>query len=262
MDTPALVVSDLTKRFGGVTAVDRVTFSVAPGRTVGLIGPNGSGKSTLLNMMSGNLRADGGSVRWGDHELVGRRPHAAAALGVVRTFQDSRLLPDSTVRDTLRVALEVSAHRGAGREILALLIPQRTPVDDMIEQNAARFGVDQWLDTLIAECPSGVRSLVALASVEIGRREDDRSTPRLWLLDEPFSGVDVERAALLGRHLREFASGPNVVVIVDHRISYLRDICDSLVVLNQGALLEQGATQDVLADSKVIAAYLGVEGIL
>jgi ABC-type branched-subunit amino acid transport system ATPase component len=259
--THSLVVAGLTKRFGGITAVDDVTFSVRSG-TVGIIGPNGSGKSTLLNMMSGNCCADSGSVLWRGRELVGRPPNKVRHVGVVRTFQDSRLLPDSTVLETLRTAADFSRRRGVPAEIFALFGQPGKHSGRLIASVAARFGIEDWLNTPIAECPSGIRSLVALASVEIGQPVGQPEAPRLWLLDEPFSGVDVERAALLGRHLRGFASDTNVVIIVDHRISYLRTICDYLIVLNQGVLLEEGETEDVLGRDAVVTAYLGTEGLL
>lgn len=259
------MIQGLSKSFGGVKALAEVSFEVTQGETVGVIGPNGSGKSTLLNAISGFVKPDAGRVTWLGDRVDGLPSFRVARRGVARSFQDSKLLQGETVRGNLRIAAESGDSTSAIGEALRLLSgrPSMHPhLEGRVEFVAEEFGVTGWLDRLASEAPSGVRNLVALACVQLRRGDRARrSTPHLWLLDEPFAGVDAVHSSRLRDTVRQLSADGSVTVVVDHRMSFLRPICDRLIVLFRGSVLADGGTEAILSNEDVIAAYLG-EGAL
>jgi branched-chain amino acid transport system ATP-binding protein len=236
-----LTLDAVVKRFGGVAAVDGVTFSVRPGEVLGLIGPNGAGKTTLLNCISGIHRPDQGEIRWdGDQRIDGRRPHQVAALGIARTFQVVQPFNAMTVRENVAVGAFFGAggrrsHQAAFQ--LADRALERTGLERVADLSAASLTV-----------PDRKRLEVARALA---------TQPRLLLLDEVMAGlnhVEVDAALEIVRQLK--AEGMTTVLI-EHVMRVIVGVCDRVIVLHFGKLLAEGTPDQVLQDSRVVEAYLG-----
>ena len=268
---PRLITSGLSKHFGGVTAIDSLHLAVAPGELVAVVGPNGAGKSTLFQLISGVIRADSGSVRLGEHELVGQPPEAIAALGVGRTFQTSRVFPALSVWDSVRVGQTVSLTRGTGTrrqrnpigEIALALVRPRSftdrerALDAQAEATLQLFGERLWprrhdrADSL---------SYANRRRLEIARALVDK--PTLLLLDEPTAGMNpTETAELADLVARLHEERPDMsVILVEHKLDVVRNLASRVVVLDRGQKLVEGSADLVLSDHRVIEAYLGRAG--
>ncbi len=249
-----LVAEGLSVRFGGVVAVDGVSFTVAPGEVVGLIGPNGAGKTTLFDLLSGHTPADEGTVTLGDVVLSGRSPAARARAGLGRSFQDSRLFPSLTVEEAIAVALERWLDV---RDPLNAIV--RTPafvaseaaVAVEVERLVDLLGLGAFRSKFVGELSTGSRRIVDLACVLAHR-------PSVVLLDEPSSGIAQREAEALGPlllRIRE-ALGASMVVI-EHDMPLITSVSDRLVALDQGRVVTEGPPDDVLAHTDVVASYLG-----
>jgi branched-chain amino acid transport system ATP-binding protein len=223
--TPALEVADVSVRFGGSTAVNRVALLVAPGEVVGLIGPNGAGKTTLLDAITGFVPYDG-EVRIGGRSMTGLAAHERALAGVTRTFQSLELFEDLSVAENLEVA---------GAEAAGTL---------------DRLGLRALADRLPAMLSHAQRKAVALARALVAR-------PRVLLLDEPASGLDADERAALRATVAAIAAGGTAVVLVDHDMGLVLDVCERVCVLQAGAVLATGRPREIRADPRVRAAYLG-----
>ncbi|MBL8834816.1 MAG: ATP-binding cassette domain-containing protein [Alphaproteobacteria bacterium] len=238
MVTAILALDGVTRRFGGLVAVDALSFSVAPGEIVGLIGPNGSGKSTALNLISGALAPDDGAILFEGAPIAGLAPHRIARRGVARTFQLVRVLPSLTCVENVVAGLAFRGDRlwGAAAERAARELLARVGLADETRAAAELTYVDQKRLEL-------ARAL-ALA-------------PKLLLLDEWLSGLnptELQQGIALVRALRDDGSA---IVLVEHVMAAIRSLCDRCVVMSAGAKIAEGAPAAVLADRAVIAAYLG-----
>jgi ABC-type branched-subunit amino acid transport system ATPase component len=227
-----LNVARLHKSFGGVQAVRNVSFSVTPGEIVGLIGPNGSGKTTVLNLIAGLYRPDAGSATFLGNELVGLRPYNVARLGVIRTWQDPRIVDAMTVRQNVELGrISLGQTLGTTGQILSLL-----RLDDAADAPAGIL-------------PYGRQKIVALArslAVE----------PRLLLLDEPLAGLSRSEIAFVLGIIRDFRSR-GTVLIVDHAFGAISQLCDRVVVLNSGHKVSEGTPSEVAGDREVREIYFG-----
>ena len=248
----SLAVADLSRYFGGVRALSRVSFQVAAGSVVGMIGPNGSGKTTLLNMISGLYQPTAGQILFDGEVVNGERASARARRGIGRTFQIPRLLD----REDVLSNVVVGASRLRHRSILLWLV--RAPVvrrEEVFYRQEAlawlgRFGIaDLW------DRPAGDLSHGDKRTVEIVRAMMSR--PRLLLLDEPSSGLGTEEVNRLQQAIAAIARAGVTVVLVEHHIALVRRVADEIVVLDQGVLIANGSVQDVLTNQTVVDAYLG-----
>jgi branched-chain amino acid transport system ATP-binding protein len=225
-------VERLHKSFGGVHAVSDVNFSVMPGEIVGLIGPNGSGKTTALNLIAGLHRPDAGSILFLGHELVGLRPYDIARLGVIRTWQDPRIVDGMTVRQNVELGrVSLGKAPGAAAAVLPL------------------FRLEDAADTPAGILPYGRQKIVALArslAVE----------PRLLVLDEPLAGLSKSEIAFVLEIIREFRSRGSVL-IVDHAFGAISRLCDRVVVLNSGRKVVEGTPREVAGNLEVREIYFG-----
>ena len=243
----------MTVRFGGLTALDDVSFT-APGRQVtGIIGPNGAGKTTLLNVMCGFVRPDAGRLSFGRTELARLRPHQLAALGIARTLQGVGLFRHLTVLENVMVGAQVQARAG----FWSALGGVRSDRDERRLQARARDALDRVGAAGLAEARPdqlayGLRKRVALARALAGE-------PRLLLLDEPAGGLSEAELGGLGELISSL-SAETSVVLVEHRMDLVMAVCDTVVVLDFGRVIARGTPDEVQADPVVTTAYLGVEG--
>lgn len=225
----------LVKSFGGVRALRGVDLVIKPGSTLAIIGPNGAGKSSLINVLTGLFTPTSGSVTLNGEDISNKNLAARTRLGLMRTFQGTRIF--STLRVRQALALGNEAPRALG---------QPTTVDALAES----FGLVSYLDTVVAELPYGIQKVLNLALVSASR-------PRVLLLDEPFAGVHAEDVGRLSAVIERFRADGVAVAVVEHNIEALLRIADSVVVLDSGALLFSGSPDEARTSPAVREAYLG-----
>jgi ABC-type branched-subunit amino acid transport system ATPase component len=252
-DPAALEVRDLVVTFGGLRAVDGVSMRVEPGGLFGLIGPNGSGKTTILDAVSGLVPAESGEVLLDGEGLTDYLPEERARLGVVRSFQECRLFPELSVEDTLLLAED--AHRSSDVVSTTLRLPgarraeaaKRRAVDGAISS----FGLERFRHHQTRHLSTGTRRVVDLASIVLAR-------PRLLLLDEPTAGIaqrEAEAFIPLLRRLQEVTGA--TVLIVEHDVPLVFELCATIVVMQAGNVVAAGPADAVRRDPKALDAYLG-----
>ena len=245
--TPVLEVRDLKKSFGGIVAVDGVSFDVAEKEILGIIGPNGSGKSTLFNCILGQLQPSAGEVRLAGRTVTGMRPCDLNRLGVSRTFQLLQIFPQLTVRENLILAGQ--EHRGT---LLSRLVGPRdagltAPADRMLEF----FRLTHLADEMAGDLSYGQQKLLDAAMAFM-------AGPRLALLDEPAGGVNPTMLANLRERLKAInAEQGATFVVIEHNMEFVMALCDRILVLAEGRIIAQGTPAEVRADARVIEAYLG-----
>jgi branched-chain amino acid transport system ATP-binding protein len=246
--TPVLEVENVRRAFGGVHAVDGVSFTLAPGEIRALIGPNGAGKSTFFNILNGQLRADGGEVRWRGRSIVGLPPHAIWRLGISRTFQITATFATLTALENVQVVR--LSHAGRSRAVLTPaarleVAPSRALLEQVgLAEQAAR--------------PAGVLAYGDLKKLELAIALANE--PALLLLDEPTAGMaPAERGALMALTARIARERRLTVLFTEHDMDVVFAVADRIMVLHQGRVIADGPPATVRADRRVRAVYLGEE---
>ncbi|MDJ0387239.1 ABC transporter ATP-binding protein [Roseomonas sp. E05] len=244
--TPALEAEALVKAWGGVRAVDGVSFALAPGEMLALIGPNGAGKSTCFNMLNGQIRPDAGRVRLAGRDVTGLPPRAIWRLGVGRTFQITATFASMTVLDNVRMALLSHARR-----LLGLWHPAARQFTAEAEALLARVGMaDQ------AGRPCGVLAYGDLKRLELAMALANQ--PHLLLMDEPTAGMaPAERVALMAETAAIARAGNIAVLFTEHDMDVVFTHADRVLVLDRGRLIAGGTPEAVRADPRVRQVYLG-----
>ncbi len=251
MTEPFFEVRALTVRFDGVTALDRVSLSMSPGEIRGIIGPNGAGKTTLFRTIAGLVRPETGSILFEGASLLGLSPHSIVARGVARTFQANQPFPNLTVREHLLVG-EDGWGRGGFR---ALFRPDRgrqagARLKEEADQLLEFLGLARVADRLASELPYGLQRLT-----ELGRALATR--PRLLLLDEPAAGLRPAERIALAHRLRALQERGLTLLLVEHQMRLMMDLCDRMTVLHGGRLLAEGSPEAIQRHPEVRMAYLG-----
>jgi branched-chain amino acid transport system ATP-binding protein len=249
-----LEVTNLSKRFGGLKAIDELSFEVQAGTVHAIIGPNGAGKTTLLNLLTGIYRPDAGQVRLEGHDLVGRPVHEWAAAGLARTFQNLQVFFNMSALENVLA--------GRHRHETTALVPAILRFPSLRREEARereraealmrRVGLGAWVGAAADAMPYG-----ALKRLEIARAL--ATEPKLVLLDEPAAGLNPSEAREIDALIREVARAGTTVVLVEHNMRLVMEVSDRVLVLERGARLAEGTPAEVARDERVIEAYLGAE---
>jgi len=249
-----LEVRGLTKRFGGLTAVAGVDLAVEAGEIVSVIGPNGAGKTTLFELCSGNLRPDAGTIRFRDVDLVGRPPHAIAGLGLVRTFQASRVFANLTVLENVLVGAHGRIHYGL---LGALFRPPAVGRAEAAARASAYAALELFGSRLV---PRADDFVITISFANRRRTEIARAlaaAPTLLLLDEPAAGMNPVEKQRLIRLIRSLRDAGLTIVLIEHDMSLVMGICDYITVLDFGQVIAEGTPAEIQSNELVIEAYLG-----
>ena len=253
MSAPLLEVRELSRRFGGLLALDRVSFAVQPGEIFGLIGPNGAGKTTLFNLISGVTPPTGGAVLWRGAAITGQAPHRLNRLGLARTFQNLRLFDGLSVLDNLLVALQRHPRSSALAGLLGTAGHQRAERQRL---DTAWQLLEELALAAMAERPAGSLAYGDRRRLEMGRALATR--PQLLLLDEPAAGLNPAEKDQLCQLIGELRQRHQLsVLIIEHHVPLLMRLCDRLAVLDFGVRIALGTPDAVRRNQKVIEAYLG-----
>jgi branched-chain amino acid transport system ATP-binding protein len=238
--TPILDVASIGKRYGGIVAVDGVSFEVQRGVATGLIGPNGAGKTTIFDLLTGFQRADQGTIRFEGQTITGLAPHKISRLGMGRTFQSVRGFAKLSVLENLKIADGFGAGAAAGLG----------GADERVARALAFVEMDEHAQIPVGSLSYGQRKLVELAMVMVQR-------PKLILLDEPVAGVNPGLAERLSQILSRLIASGISLLLVEHNIRFVTGLCTHVVVMAAAKILAAGTPDEIMKNPQVLEAFLG-----
>lgn len=245
-----LIVSNLGKQFGGIKAVDGLSFAVREGDIHGLIGPNGAGKTTTFNLISGFYKPTHGSVKFFDEEISGLRMHHVARKGVIRTFQHSTLFAELTVLDNVLVGTHMMFKPSLTAAFLGRERQSRAKAIERANEVLEFFGLQAFVDQLAGELSHGHQRALGMAVAMA-------SQPKILLLDEPFTGMNPEETQTMMGLMSKLRDTGITLLLVEHDMTAIMGLCDRITVMNFGKLLTEGKPLEIRNHPDVIEAYLG-----
>ncbi len=256
MDKAAsLEIKNVTKTFGGVTAVNDVSFSVKPKQIFGIIGPNGAGKTTLFNMITGVYPPTMGEILLDGDSVVGKTTYQIANSGVARTFQNIRLFSELSVYDNMITSCQkhITYNMLDGMLKTPKYRQQERKMAELAEETLKAVGIWELRDQISSNLPYGQQRRLEIARALI-------TDPKLLLLDEPAAGMNEDESAKLSGLIKDIRSKYGLtIVVIDHHMDVIMDTCDTIMVLNFGSKLAEGTPQEIQSNPLVIEAYLGVD---
>jgi branched-chain amino acid transport system ATP-binding protein len=257
MTSPLLSVTNVSLRFGGVTALNSVSFDLYPGHILGLIGPNGAGKTSLINVITGSYRANEGSIQLDNQDILALPPHRRAALGLTRTFQNLALFGGMSVYDNVMVGRHLRIREG----LVASLLP--IPGYAVSSDERASAGIVTGLLEKLGlshVCRAEVRSLPYGHQKRVELARALASEPRVLLLDEPFAGMTPNESRELAKVILDLWEEHELTILmIEHNMGLIMDVADHVVVLDFGRVVAIGEPHEIKSNPEVIRAYIGGE---
>ena len=246
-------IKDITVAFGGVKALNNVSFSVNQGEIFTIIGPNGAGKSTLFNVISRIYEPNNGEIYFNNQNISKKKPHQIAGLGIARTFQNLELFENATVLQNLLLGRHIYRKSNLLNELFFTPKVKKTELEHRlkVEEVIDFLDLQHYRDTIISGLPYGVRKNVELARALC-------TNPKLLLLDEPSSGLTNEETIDLGFWIKDIQSILNItVVMIEHDMSFVNKVSDRILALNYGEIIAAGLPEEIKNSDKVKVAYMG-----
>jgi len=253
MSSNILEIQNVTMKFGGVTAIDNLSFSVKKGQIYGLIGPNGAGKTTIFNIITGALYPTEGKVIFEGEDITGTKPNEVVYKGIARTFQNIRLFKSMSVLDNILIGFDAEANYTYFEAILRL--PRYFKREKEIRHKAYEllkvFGIEEFADSYATALSYGNQRKVEIARAVA-------TNPKLLLLDEPVAGMNPKETAELSEIVHRLKEEFNLsILLIEHDMKFVNAMCEALTVLDYGEKIFEGKPADAIVDERVISAYLG-----